>query len=132
VSIKKVSSKVPLCARFAAAARYQANVLAHDRRFDSTVDHRWTIDHDLSLENHNSKHVVLCLQMTLVGSSCKAGAANLTVNPTTLVVGGCSSQRFVFGILLICVGLTYLSQNANHDFRLGCICKQSDPFKQSN
>ncbi len=70
--------------------------------------------------------------MTLVRSSCKAGATNLTVDPTTLVVGGCSSRRFVFGILLFCVGLAYPSRDANHDFRLGRIHEQTDLFKQSN
>ena len=70
--------------------------------------------------------------MTLVGSSCKAGATNLTADPTTLVVGGCSSRRFVFvfGILLLCAGLVYPSWDANHDFCLGRICKQTNPFKQ--
>jgi hypothetical protein len=70
--------------------------------------------------------------MTLVRSSCKAGATNLTVNPTTLVVGGCSSRRFVFGILLFCVGLAYPSWDANHDFCLGRIGEQTNPFKQSD
>ncbi len=70
--------------------------------------------------------------MTLVGSSCKAGTANLTVNLTMLVVGGCSSQRFVCGILLFRLGLAYLSQDAFHEFCLGQICKQTNPSKQSN
>jgi hypothetical protein len=132
VLIKKVLSEVPLCAHFAAAAWYRADVLAHGGQFDSTVDHRRTINHGLYLDNHRSKNVVLCLQMTLVGSSCKAGATNLTVDPTMLVVGGCSSWRFVFSILLVCVGLTHPSRNANHDFCLGRIRKQSELFKQSD
>ena len=70
--------------------------------------------------------------MTLVGSSCKAGTANLTVDSTTLVVGGCSSQRFVLAYCSFCVGLAYLSQDAYHDFCLGRICKQTNPFKQSD
>jgi hypothetical protein len=70
--------------------------------------------------------------MTLVRSSCKAGATNLTVNPTALVVGSCSSWRFVFGILLFCVGLVYLSQDANHDLCLGRICEQTNLFNQSD
>jgi hypothetical protein len=92
----------------------------------------WTIDHDLPLENHRSKNIVLHLQMTLVGFSCKAGATKLTVNATTLVVGGCFSWRFVFGILILCIGLAYPSRNADHEFPFSCICKQTNPFKQSN
>jgi hypothetical protein len=53
------------------------------------------IDHDLPLENHRSKNVVLHLQMTLVGSSCKNGTTNLTVDAAALVVSGCSSTQLV-------------------------------------
>jgi hypothetical protein len=116
-----MTSEVPLRARLTTAARYRADVLAHSNQFDSKVDHRWMINHDLLLENHRSKNVVLYLQMTLVRSSCKDGATNLTVNPTTCVVDGCSSRRIVCSILLFCVGLAYSSQDANHDFLHGWI-----------
>ncbi len=67
--------------------------------------------------------------MTLVRSSCKAGAANLTVNLTTLFVSICSSQRLVFCILFFCIGLVYLSRDAYHDFCLGPIHEETDPLK---
>ncbi len=75
---------------------------------------------------------MLRFQVTLVGSSCKAGAANLTVDATTLPVRGCSSLRFVLGILLLCVTLSYPSRNAYYRFHFGSVCKQTNPFKQSD
>ena len=75
---------------------------------------------------------MLRFQMTLVGSSCKAGAANLTVDATTFPVGGCLSRRFVVGILLLHITLSYLPRNAYHAFCLGSICEKTNPFKQSD
>jgi hypothetical protein len=75
---------------------------------------------------------MLRFQMTLVGSSCKAGAANLTVDATTFPVGGCLSRRFVVGILLLHITLSYLPRNAYHAFCLGSICERTNPFKQSD
>jgi hypothetical protein len=46
------------------------------------------INHNVLLENKGLKNVVLGLQMTLIGSSCKAGTTNFTVHSTTLTVGG--------------------------------------------
>jgi hypothetical protein len=54
-----MTSEIPLRARLATAVWYQADVLAHGDQFNSTVDHRRTIDHDLLLEDHRSKNVVL-------------------------------------------------------------------------
>ena len=73
---------------------------------------------------------MLQFQMTLVGSSRKAGAANLTVDATTLLVGGCYSLRLLVGVLLFGVTLSYPPRNAHHDFRLGGICEKTNPFKQ--
>ena len=70
--------------------------------------------------------------MTLVGSSCKAGAANLTVNATTLLVSGCYSLRLVVGIPFLDVTLSYPPRNAHHDFCLGGVREKTDPFKQSD
>jgi hypothetical protein len=75
---------------------------------------------------------MLQFQVTLVGSSCKAGAANLTVDATTIPVGGCSSLRFVLGILLLCVTLSYLSRNAYHCYHFVSVRKQTNQFKQSD
>jgi hypothetical protein len=125
-------SQSPLCPCFANALRYRADVHARAQQFNSTVYHRWTIHHYVSLQNHRAKNVMLWFQMTLMGSSCKAGAANLTVDATTLPVGGCSSLRFVLGILLLCVTLSYPARNAYHCFCFGSVRKQTDPFKQSD
>jgi hypothetical protein len=54
-----MTSEIPLCARLATAGWYRADVLAHGDQFDSTVDHRRTIDHDLPLEDHRSKNIML-------------------------------------------------------------------------
>ena len=70
--------------------------------------------------------------MTLVGSSCKAGAADLTIDGTTLLVGGCYSLRFVVGVPFFGVTFSYCSRNAHHDFCLGGICEKTNQFKQSN
>jgi len=83
----------------------------------------------------DQKMSCLQLKMTLVRSNCKAaGATNLTVNPSRLVVHGCSSWKFAFGILLLCAGPLYSSQDAYqyHDFCLGCICEETNLLKQSN
>ncbi len=75
---------------------------------------------------------MLRFQMTLVCSSRKAGAANLTVDTTTLLVGGCYSLRLVFGIPFFGVTLSYPSRNAQHDFRFGGVCEKTYLFKQSD
>ena len=83
----------------------------HGNQFDNTADSRWTINHNVLLENNGQKNIMMRLQMTLVRSSCNAGTTHLTVNLGSgdLVVGGCSRhrQRFIFGVLLLCVTLLY-------------------------
>ncbi len=130
MAIKKMPSQSPLCARLADAVQYRAEVRARAQQFNSTVDHSWLIHYYVSLQNHRAKHVVLCLQMTLIGSSCKAGTANLTVDASTLLVGGCYSLRLVVGVLLLCITLSYPSRNAHHGFHLGGVCEKTNTFKQ--
>ena len=125
-------SQSPLRARLADAVRYRAEVFARAERLDSTVYHSRAVHCNVPLQDHRAKHVMLRFQMTLVGSSRKAGTANLTVDATTLLVGGCYSLRLVIGILLLCVTLSYPPRNTHHDFRLGGVREKTDPFKQSD
>jgi hypothetical protein len=61
------------------------------------------------LENNGQKNIMMRLQMTLVRSSCKDGTTHLTVDLGSVdaCCGGCSRQRFIFGVLLVCVTLSY-------------------------
>ncbi len=70
--------------------------------------------------------------MTSAGSSIQAGAANLTVDATTLLVGSCYSLRLVVGILFLGITLSYPPRNVHRGFCLGGVCEKTNPFKQSD
>ncbi len=71
---------------------------------------------------------MLGLQMALEGFSCKAGATDVTVNPTML--RSCCIPRLSACVLHFCLGTSYLFRHTDHDLHCGRICQEANSFKQ--
>jgi hypothetical protein len=81
-----------------------------------------------SVEYEQPKNVMLGLQMAFEGFGRKAGATDVTINPTTL--RGCCAPRPLASIFRFCRGNLYLPWHADHDFCLVGIRQEADSLKQ--
>jgi hypothetical protein len=92
------------------------------------VDLCRTCNDDISVEYKQQENIMLGLQMALEGFSRKAGATDVTVNPTTLC--SCCVPRLLACVLHFHLGTLYLFQHADHDLQLIHICQEANSFKQ--
>ncbi len=95
---------------------HQAIVDAGGGRFNSTVDLCRMCNNYVPVEYEQPENVMLGLQVAPEGFSYKAGATDVTINPTTL--RSRCNPRLLACIFYLCWGNSYLSPHTHHDFCL--------------